>query len=177
MNKTKFFPAGINAKKELIWIAAAYLLATGVSCLFFSHLSDQMEIYRTSFGYAASHTYDFPSCARLLNGVMLGYIVVIAGMIVLMGIHYLTHFQGGRSIYLMRRLPRRGELAFRCTIVPLLVIALCVLSAAALTTLYYQYYIGHVPEEIRSADQWRLLWSPRQIKWIWGGFHRGNVAF
>jgi hypothetical protein len=177
MNRTKLFPAGTNVKLELILIIGGYLVATGLSCTFFTNLGAHLQNYKTSFSYITSGTYQFPSCARMLNGVMLGYLVVIVAMLALMGIHYLSHYRDSHSIYLMRRLPQRGELAYRCTIVPLLMILLCVLSAAILTVLYYQYYMSHVPAAMRDANQWELLWSPQQIKWIWGGFHSGNVSF
>ena len=64
--------------------------------------------------------------------------------------HYLYHYQGGRSIYRMRTLPQRGELARRCLAAPAAALGRCILAAlgtAALCALYYRILIpaGSLP--------------------------------
>ena len=64
--------------------------------------------------------------------------------------HYLYHYQGGRSIYRMRTLPQRGELARRCLAAPAAALGRCIpaaLGTAALCALYYRILIpaGSLP--------------------------------
>ena len=56
-------------------------------------------------------------------------------------IHYLYHYQGGRSIYRMRTLPQRGELGRRCLAAPAAALGRCVLAAVAVAVLCALYYL------------------------------------
>lgn len=58
--------------------------------------------------------------AQLLDWMLLGFAVTAVCMAALAVWHYASHFQGSRSIYTMRRLPQRWELARRCLTLPLL---------------------------------------------------------
>jgi hypothetical protein len=67
-------------------------------------------------------------------------------MLALCLMHYLSHFSGSRSIYLMRRLPQRWELLKRCVTVPLMGIVLCVILMVILTAIYFGAYMVFTPK-------------------------------
>lgn len=83
--------------------------------------------------------------AQLLSGVYAGFLALAAVTPLAALALYLTHYQGGRSIYTMRRLPRRSELWRRVLAVPALA-ALSALAAAGLVTaLFAAIYWGCTP--------------------------------
>ena len=83
--------------------------------------------------------------SQLLTGVYTGFWVMAAVTPLAALALYLTHYQGGRSIYTMRRLPRRSELWRRVLAVPALA-ALSALAAAGLVTvLFAVIYWGCTP--------------------------------
>lgn len=68
--------------------------------------------------------------------------------------NYLGHFQGSRSIYLMRRLPQRWELARRCLAEPLLTLA-GVWAVYVLTGVTcFIYYWFRTPAGCLPPDVW-----------------------
>ena len=63
-----------------------------------------------------------------------------------------------KSIYLIRRLPSRGELFRRCAAVPLYMAAICLIWAFGLLVLYYLTYLTATPDQCLAPDQWAKIW-------------------
>ena len=63
-----------------------------------------------------------------------------------------------KSIYLIRRLPARGEIFRRCAAVPLLRAALCLVWAFGLLVLYYLIYMIATPDQCLVPGQWAGIW-------------------
>lgn len=78
--------------------------------------------------------------AQLLSGVYVGFWALAAVTPLAALTLYLTHFQGSRSIYTMRRLPRRRELWRRVLAVPLLAALSALAAAGMMTALYAAIY-------------------------------------
>ena len=91
----------------------------------------------------------------VLDCVLCGFLVTALVMAGFLLRHYAYHWQGSRSIYLMRRLPDRWELHRRCLAQPLFFMALCVLAALALLLLYYILYVTLTPAECLPPELWR----------------------
>lgn len=85
----------------------------------------------------------FPSCGL----VMLGSAVQ----------NYLGHFQGSRSIYLMRRLPQRWELARRCLGEPALCLAGCLAVYVLTGVTCFIYYWFRTPAGCLPPNIW--VWT------------------
>ncbi len=65
--------------------------------------------------------------------------------------HYFYYYQGAKSIYLMRRLPRGGVLIKSCVFGPLLCGGAGAVAAATLHLLYYFIYLLVIPGECRQG--------------------------
>lgn len=96
--------------------------------------------------------------AQLLDWMLLGFAVTAVCMAALAVWHYASHFQGSRSIYTMRRLPQRWELARRCLTLPLLGALGCLIGAAALLLICFAVYNLATPEQCLTPHQWQKLW-------------------
>ena len=92
----------------------------------------------------------YPACLLPLL-----FLVLALGQGVLAAAHYLWHYQGGRSIYRMRTLPQRFELARRCLSAPAAALGRCVLAAVAVAVLCALYYRVFTPAGLLPAH-WLL---------------------
>jgi hypothetical protein len=174
MKLERVLPVGIRPKTELWAFLTVYVSAIAFSCQFFTRYNQWTGTAETSF--VGAQAFQYPDCAHLMDGTMLGFEVLILASVLLAVYHYLYHWRGSRSIYLMRRLPGRGELARRCLTVPAVMIVVCLLTAVVLTLIFYTFYMDHVPPANRLADQWQLLWSESRRPWLWGGLNSGGVT-
>lgn len=100
-----------------------------------------------------------PDFAALLHGSFWGLVLVAAAMAAVAAALYLYHYQGGRSIYTMRRLPDRWDLWRRCLTLPVWTALACLLAAGVLTLLYFVIYMLLTPPSCLTPGQWRKLWG------------------
>lgn len=148
MRTELWYPAGFPWKKERSAQRAGLILACAAALLFF--LSQfQPVIYLLYAGGLAGEEL-MPPFSAFLGGFWSPFLVLaLCQPAVALG-HYLYHYQGGRSIYRMRTLPQRGELARRCLAAPAAALGRCIpaaLGTAALCALYYRILIpaGSLP--------------------------------
>ena len=90
---------------------------------------------------------------KLFGNALFGFWVVAFCLLLLPIFHYLWHGQGSKSIYLMRRLPRRSELWRRCLAGPAVLLGLTLLAGALTLLLCFACYrsltpAGHLPEDL-----------------------------
>lgn len=152
----RYVPLGINGRK----VRNGLLLVLGFGMLvsfgFLSRLFDARdELYewvgRTRVLRPGAVMPDYPT---LLRGTFWGLGAAAAGMIVLAAAFYACHYQGGRSIYTMRRLPKRWELWRRCLTLPVLTALACLILAVGLTLLYFEIYLQVTPEGCLPPEPW-----------------------
>ena len=62
---------------------------------------------------------------------------------------YFYHYQHSKSIYLMKRLPKRRELYKRCFMGCVIISAICLAVMLGLVAVCYAEYIREIPEEFR----------------------------
>ncbi len=96
---------------------------------------------------------------ELLDKALFGFLIVAICMMVFIIIHYGFHYQGSKSIYLMKRLPDKWELHRRCITLPLVGIGICLITAFLLLLLYYAVYMIVTPPECIIENQWQKLWT------------------
>lgn len=159
-------PLGIRWQGELSALAAGLSVSTLVSLAFPIRFAEAYYgLYETANKEIAGVARilrpgaQMESFASLMNGALLGFLVVTLAMIPLAAYHYRYHFQGSKSIYLMRRLPSKGELARRCLTVPVMGVLLAAAMALLLICLYYLMYVSITPEACLVPGQWRKFWS------------------
>lgn len=127
--------------------------------------------YIVGFNHALSALYFGNTRVKLIPGAtmpsfytLLGdfiYIFVIEATLMLLFIihHYAYHYQGSKSIYLMRRLPSRWELHRRCLTLPVAGAVVILALGFALVFLFYRTYMAATPPQCLMPDQLEMLWS------------------
>lgn len=144
----RLVPAGMDGPRELRRLAAGLSLSLVWSVLAF--LLPYGSAWRGRWGRMV-----FPRFDDLLSPALIPFAVTAGGMLALALVHVLSHYQGSRSVYLMRRLPDRRELWRRCLSVPLLGLGAAAVLAAALGGAYFWVYRTCTPPELfpDPADQ------------------------
>ncbi len=154
-------PAGLPAGRELTWISVGLGASLLYSFRFLLTFFDSRSALYATVGKARVLIAGavMPDFADVLGGSLLGFVLVALCMPALILYHYAYHYQGGRSIYLMRRLPNRWELHRRCFTVPLLAAAASLLLLFVFLLLYYGVYMAGTPDACLVPGQWRKLWE------------------
>ena len=158
---SRWVPPGLNARQELQWIAAGLLLSTLWSLSFFLSLrSAWASLYREGLnGRELIPDAQMADFADVMGRSLAGFGIMACCLLALAVWHYASHYQGGRSIYLMRRLPSRWELHRRCLALPLAAALVCGLTALTLLLVYFAAYLAVTPEECLTPGQWARLWA------------------
>lgn len=146
----QYTPVGISMKMELKRGLTGLFLAVLYS---FSFLLKYMD--------ARSYLFEWSSRAEkviirdakikgfyeLLEGSFDGFLVFIVIMAGLIIYHYAYHYQGSKSIYLMRRLLDPLELHRRCLVFPIVSVVTAVITALILWVFYYGIYLFFTPQQ------------------------------
>lgn len=156
-----YVPLGVNYRYELQWIAygllASFLYSLGFLISYTNH-------YKSLFVWVGTEKIlqqgaVMPDFIEILGRSLIGYFILALCMIAILVYHYAYHYQGGRSIYLMKRLPSRLELLRRCVTLPILAAALIICMAIVLLLIYYGIYMIFTPKICLTPDQWQKIWS------------------
>ena len=100
-----------------------------------------------------------PDFYLLVEHAFLGFPLLAVGILAFTVARYRYHWRGSKPIYLMRRLPDSRELHRRCLTLPLLGLAVVLLTALLLFILYYNSYMRTTPPAALQAKQWQKLWG------------------
>lgn len=96
---------------------------------------------------------------ELVDSCFTGYLILAVCMVLFSIYHYLYHYQGSKSIYLMRRLPNGWELHIRCLAVPIFGVCACFITTILLIGIYYLVYILFTPKQCILSNQWHMFWQ------------------
>ena len=91
---------------------------------------------------------------RHLRRALIPFALLAGWMVALALVHLLSHYQESRSIYLMRRLPDRGELWRRCLTLPLTGLAAVLILTLGLSVLYFWLYETYALIDTNSQGRW-----------------------
>jgi len=154
-------PLGINLQRE------QRFFTTGIICSIFYSL-----IFLPRYQQAHSMLYHWKGdkCVLipgaiiedfgvLLENALVGFLILALCMLALIVYHYAYHYQGSKSIYLMKRLPNRWEMHRRCITLPLLAALICLIAAIAFLLIYFGIYMVFTPKECLTLGQWQKIWS------------------
>lgn len=92
-------------------------------------------------GRMMEHFYD------LTHGVFYGFFVVMFVSLCFIILRYSFHWQGTKSIYTMKRLPKKSELSKRCVILPLVLVFILILFILLLAAFYLAVYFIFTPKQ------------------------------
>lgn len=141
------YPPGYECWQE--WTAACILLGMGVlfSFRFFYRLWSAEEQMRQTFeGFRISgEGLEAEAFAGMVCQDLVFFVPLPLFLTAMVVYHYLYYFSKTKSIYLMRRLPRRGAVARSCILGPLLCLGIGGLCVAGLYLLYYVIYLLVIP--------------------------------
>ena len=153
-------PPGLELAAGLKWYGWGLFLAVGYSLSFFiRYLNERGDLYHNRLGKQVLwEGAVMPDFALVLGDALHGFALLAAGCVGFAVYCYLSHRQGSKSIYTMRRLPDRWELHRRCLTLPAAGLALCAVLAFALLGLYYWIYMTATPAQCLTPDQWQKLW-------------------
>ena len=156
---SRLVPMGMNGEKVWAGLMAGLGAAWGLSWPFFVRFwnaVDALYVNRRGTKVLRQGVVMEPF-HEVLGGALTGFGLFALCMPVLVVWNYFYHYQGSRSIYLMRRLPDRWELPRRCLAQPLAALALCAAAAAVTLLFYCAFYRFITPKECWQSGQWQML--------------------
>lgn len=155
----RLLPLGIDSETALTYARRALLLAMAWSLKapfaamlsrenMFAYMDNVRVIYR-----------DMESITWVMRGSWYGLVLLAACMPFLALYFYSLHFQGSKSIYTMRRLPKKGELLRRCVTLPCVMAVTALAAIVVLSVVYYGFYVLLTPRGYLLPGQWQLMWE------------------
>ena len=139
----RYVPLGIDGAEIRNWVVWGLIFGAAWSLGFFFRFADaKRDLFFTTGKWTGQPIKPF---WEVIGNAFLLLSILAFIMIVMAVYFYFYHYQNGRSIYTMKRLPNRWELWRRCLTVPVLIIVLCGLLALLLTGIYYLVYLYCTP--------------------------------
>jgi hypothetical protein len=156
-----YAPLGVDYKRELKWTAYGLAAAFVYSLSFFIAYSKWYELLYTWDGTIKVLRPDavMPDFMEILESSLVGFVIVAVCMLAMLIYHYAFHYQGSRSIYLMKRLPNRFELWRRCAALPAAAAICSLLVALVLLFVYFGLYMAITPKACLTPQQWQKIWN------------------
>ena len=144
-------PPGFEWRPTVNWSLAGIVLCTVISIFRFLK---QYGDARRSLKWVTVRKYItaieegeiMSSFSWVMNGVMAPFAYLMIVILLLTIFHYLYYYHGSKSIYLMKRLPKRSEIHRRSLSLPLALVAACLVVIVLLTVIYYGWYFLWVPD-------------------------------
>lgn len=153
-------PLGISWKKERSALIAGLITSILISLVFPIRF---INCYHALFFTAGSTKTILPGAQMpdfkvLMDYTLTGFLILALSMIPLALYHYRYHTQNSKSIYLMKRLPSKYELAKRCLTMPCVGLAASAITACLLICLFYLLYVTLTPAACMTPEQWKNFW-------------------
>lgn len=141
------------------------------------NLDNILKFYVVLLGISIATSFDFFDFCRLLHSHRLdnanafpqkelftsfweniGFFPCIFLWCILLGFyHYFYHFQGSKSIYLMRRLPQKGEFTKRIIALPIALFCLTFLLIIVYMLLYFQIFLIFYENQNYEGNLWEII--------------------
>lgn len=142
-------PLGVNARNERTLFFTLLCLGCGWSILWFANVYSNAYdnlFHRMSHGRVqlieGAMMVPFE---KLIEGIFFWRWFLVLVCVFYAVLHYIYHFQGSKSIYLMTRLPKRYELLKRCVTLPLAGIIITFFTVFVLYMLFLTIYLVVTP--------------------------------
>ena len=154
-------PPGLSAKLESSWAAALLVpILLWHAVYWIALLHARNDLFLTVDGKAELiPNAVMPDFCELVRGAYNGFAILFLFLICLAFYHYTFFFRRSRSIYLMKRLPQKGELIYRCTALPALLLLASLALMGILFLSDFGLYQMATPKECMTGGQWQKLWT------------------
>lgn len=170
----RMVPPGFDWAAELKWLRIGLILCIALSVfLFFArYWNGVAQLYETDWASGekvlrANARLD--SFSQVMSGTMVGFSFLTLVILLLTVYHYLYYYRDSKSIYVMKRLPKRFELHRRSISLPLASIAVCLCTVLLLIIIYYGLYHLMAPRGCEIwPGQWDSFWQ-MGFRHIWEG--------
>ena len=145
----KYAPPGINLAREVM-VFVFFLFCAVVYSLGFvlAYIQERRALFEWINGEAHlienAKMVDFQ---KLIEGRMMGFIIVIIALAVMMIYHYAYHYTDSKIVYLMKRFPYKWEMHRRCITLPLAGLAVTAGVIAVLWAIYLGVYLVFTPQQ------------------------------
>ncbi len=163
LNLDRLVPPGIDWGYELKWSAWGLFFALMYSLGFFFKYDNfyQRLFYLEPVGFTKTlyQWAEMPDFVYVLGRSLAGFWLGAASMAAVAYYHYAYHYQGSKSIYLMRRLKTRSELHLRCITLPAAIALIFLMASLIMLLLYFAYYMNITPPEALLPNQWQKIWG------------------
>lgn len=148
-NPEKLFPPGYEYEWERNSVVLLFGIGVGLSLQFFGRLYQAAEVLYeyTDRRRVLREDAIAASFGHLVTGHWGLYVPLVLFLTAMMIYHYSYYYRVTRSIYLMRRLPRRGVVFKSCVMGPLTGLGMAAVVLALLYLLYYGIYVLVIPGE------------------------------
>lgn len=146
----KLYPPGYEWREELISAAVLFGLAFFLSWQYLFRLGRMTHNLYTYDRYGERFLRPdavADAFSELIQGSFRGFFLPFVFLAVMVIWHYICYWRHTKSIYVMRRLPKRGVVFLSCVKGPVLGAALLALAAGILWMLYLGLYWLAVPAE------------------------------
>ena len=155
-------PPGIELKYLRNTLAWGLFVAGCYSLLFTGWLNRLCNVYFGEDAYLEPGTMfpDFLLLIKAGNGkdYLLVFRILIPCMLAFVIYHYLYCRTGSMSVYLLRRLPRRGEYHRLCWTLPVACAVLVFVAEALFLLIYFGIYVWRVPNDYLVPGQFATIW-------------------
>lgn len=155
-------PAGRDLTQDFILYGVGLGFAWLFSVGFWVDLQNTLDEF-SRISLTDGQALAMPSFAALLGHWMILFPAVAVLCLGFIPSYYLMHYGESRSVYLMRRIPKRWALHRRCITLPLCMAGLTLVLGGLLLAFYYHHYCQMVPAALWQGGQLNLLWEA----WFW----------
>jgi hypothetical protein len=154
-------PPGVNLRQELNWLVYGGVAGLLYSLKFLIHYAKNYErlFLRDGMSKVLNTRAVMPDFMEILGSSLGGFLILALCMGAVAIYHYAYHYEGSKSIYLMKRLPNRRELPRRCITLPLLGTLACLCASLFLLFIYFAVYMAFTPPACLTPHQWQKIWS------------------
>ena len=144
-----YFPPGYEYEQERNSAGLLLGIGAGLSLSFFRNLYRAVKaLYEyENHQWGLRENAVAASFGHLVTGHWGLYVPFVLFLVAMMIYHYFYYRRETKSIYLMRRLPRRGVLFKSCVKGPLLGLGIGAAALTVLYLLYYGIYLLAIPKE------------------------------
>lgn len=160
MKLERFLPLGMEKKPIIRWLWGGAVLGPVFEIFFYNnYIRARQSLFAWPYQHRLRPGVMMAPFSSLLGYSLYGCVIALLSMIPLAVYFWSFHYQGSKSIYTMRRLPRRRELFLRCFTVPAFGAFVYTLELLVLLLVNFAIYWLCTPEQCLPPFSWAALFG------------------